>query len=93
MQSNFETPQRQAKQGIIIMYLHFVKKLSNFLLILAIPMLTGKNTISIWYLIAGFLVFVLVLTYLHWRNFYFHIKNEYLIINEGILRKEETVLY
>ena len=93
MQSNFETPQRQSTLGIIILYLQNIKRFGNFLLVLAIPSITGKDIkVSIWWLILGFVVLILVWTYFQWRYFYFHIANGYLIINEGVFRKEETLI-
>lgn len=93
MQSNFTTPERQSTLGIIILYLQNIKRFSNFLLVLAIPSITGKDVkISIWWLILGFLVLILIWTYFQWRHFYFSISNGYLIINEGIFRKEETLI-
>ena len=93
MQRNFETPQRQATLGIIIIFLSNIKKFGNFLLVLALPTLTGKEMkLSIWWLILGFVVVIMIWTYFQWRHFYFHISNEYLIINEGVFRKEETLI-
>jgi len=93
MPYSFETPQRQAISGIIIIFLANIKKFGNVLLVLALPSLTGKDVdLPIWWMILGFVVLVITWTYFEWRHFNYHIANGYLIINEGVFRKEETLI-
>lgn len=93
MRSNLDTPQRQASIGIIVMYLANIKQWANLLLVAIVPVITGQEfQISFWGLASAFLVVLLVWTILEWKNFYFHIGDGNFIINEGVFRKEETLI-
>ena len=91
--SNLETPQRQEPLGVIIMFLMNLKKWWQVIVVFAIPYITGsEQKISFIGFLSISLLLVALWSYLSWKNFFFHVADQNFVINEGVFKKEETII-
>ncbi len=97
--SNFETPLRQSKKGVIVIFgLNIYKAVKQSLIVLSIfflRYLTSDNKLSsvnnYVYLGIGLVVLYLFIhALLKYLNFKFQVLDDYFILNHGILNKEKT---
>lgn len=95
--SDFSSPQRQSKVGIVVMFAQTLQDWGRGLLpilIVAAVNLNDKKIIALVATFIGFFVMALLVGWLRYRNFTFWIdeENEEFIITEGILNKSKTVI-
>lgn len=98
---NFYIPNRQAPVGIIVNFVYglqkFIRALFPILILLIVRINKGDWPIAWHWMFLGvlfFLILVLVGSYLHYRNFTFHIEKdtEAFVVQKGIFNKTKTTI-
>ena len=93
--SDLSTPRRQAHLGVIIVFLQNLRKWFKFIIFGFLPILNQSSKAPawiFWILIIAIFIFIIVWSYLQWRNYFFHIQDNDFIIKQGVLRKEESII-
>jgi putative membrane protein len=95
---NFETPSRQSVKGIVVIFGVSVYKVvrASFIIFAALILKYLSSNKSIYISdpkiivsVIGVVVFFLVIAFLRFYNFKFHVKNDYFFLRKGIFNKEE----
>tara|TARA_R110002124_G_scaffold135079_2_gene297941 strand:+ start:53644 stop:55137 length:1494 start_codon:yes stop_codon:yes gene_type:complete len=96
---NFETPSRQSAKGIVVILGVGIYKLVKATIILIVAFLfkyfQSKKSIDFTHPVViasfiGLLFIFLLLAILRYRNFKFHVNEEYFILKKGVINKEEV---
>ncbi len=95
--TNFESPQKQSRIGIVIMFAYAFQQYFRAFLPILIVGYFNYNKIQPLYLILGTIFLILVtiaISYLKWFNFTYYIdrKSQEFIVTEGILSKTMTTV-
>ncbi|WP_053991154.1 PH domain-containing protein [Mangrovimonas sp. TPBH4] len=96
--SNFSVPTRQSPKGIIVMFAFqlyaLIRKTWVFLSIVIFSTLkkqdSGAAILKLFVFVGIVLLLLLIISVLKYRNFKFSILNDYFVLHQGILKKEET---
>lgn len=96
---NFSIPTRQSAKGIIVLFgfqLYKLVKQQMAIIFVSLYLFIRKaDSEKIVWLGLGLLLLlllVLVISILKYRNFKFHIINDYFVLQQGVLKKEETAI-
>ena len=95
---NFTIPTRQSPKGIVVMLgfqlYNLIKKTWVFIPIALFSIFKKDDPNTVILKFAGITIIVLILllliSFLKYRNFKFHFHNDYFVLQQGILKKEET---
>jgi len=97
IKSEFSTPQRQSKTGLLVLFANTVFEFLKAMWILLVVFFLRGKTMDVFWGIGGILLVLLgfgVYSYLKYRTFTFYIdeeQNEF-IVQHGILNKTKTVI-
>ena len=93
MKSDFSSPQRQDLLGVLVYFVKNGRALVSLLIVLIAT--AGEFENGTLYLTVGMLFFtilILLISYLQYLNFTFHIENEEVIIHHGVIFKEKRII-
>jgi putative membrane protein len=93
MNNDFSTPQRQNLLGVLVYFIKNGRALIS--LLIALIATAGEFENGTLYLTLGmvfFTILVLLISYLQYLNFTFHIENGEVIIHHGVIFKEKRII-
>lgn len=93
METDFSEPKRQSAAGVAVMFVNHLQHSVRVLIFPIILLLVRAKGINVWYLVAAFLFFLLIIaiySYLSYLKFTFFLDEEKqeFIIHKGVLNKE-----
>lgn len=91
--SRFDTPQRQSMIGVIV----YLLRHARIIISLGVALIAiGNDNPLLFSILAGsiFLVilFIILLSYLQYKNFTFHVENDELVIHRGVFVKDRKTI-
>lgn len=97
MEATFNSPQRQSKVGIVVLFFYTLQKFARAFLPLILIFFFKTEKLNWLYIVPGTLAALLILgvfAYLSYLNFTFYIDedNNEFVINEGIFNKTKTAI-